>query len=693
MSRNIFWTIKDFFYTHLIMGDDRVQYEYERYVREHLDEHYLNRFKHHRLLLILNIHYRVKRKTAPLLYFDASKRNANVVINENGNYIPQSRLFNQNAPHWLAMEIMPYEIISFDVFDTAIFRPFDNPKTIFYIVGEKLGISGFYQIRINAEKEARATHKVLYGNSEVSIYEIYSIIEEKTGRDATEMVACEKECEIDLCFANPYIRELFDILKFQNKKIVFTTDMYLPMSCLQQILEKNGYIGYEKIYISNELQESKAKGNLFNFILRDFDITSDRMIHIGDSENGDVLQPKIHGIATKRYYNVNGVGQQNRPKGMSNIIGSAYRGIVNAKLYSGFEHYSFAYEYGYEVGGLYILGYMNYIYEKCKTYGIDTIWFLARDGDIYKKIYDRFFALSNVRTEYVLWSRIASSFCRVKKNKEQFINTFVNDKVKSKIPITVGELFASLGVDKLLKLLKEYNLFENSYVCDENRKNIARIISDNWDEIASVIDGKSRNIAAYIKRFIEKSERVAIVDVGWTGTNTKNLYYLIKDLTEGKVYVKIFLAAYTSKSNEYEELKGNIEPYIFSFQKNRDLLDIHFRQNKPTNNLFEILTQATMASFGGISGSDFRFDIPETENYETIQDIQHGISDFTDDYYNAFKNERYMLNISGRDAYIPFAHKLKDINWFKKVFNKFSVSMKTLGNQSEQRNETIADII
>ena len=51
--------MKEFLYDFFVRKNGRVQYEYERYVREHIDEHYLHRLRHLRLLLQLNWFYRL----------------------------------------------------------------------------------------------------------------------------------------------------------------------------------------------------------------------------------------------------------------------------------------------------------------------------------------------------------------------------------------------------------------------------------------------------------------------------------------------------------------------------------------------------------------------------------------------------------------------------------------------------------
>lgn len=197
----------------------------------------------------------------------------------------------------------------------------------------------------------------------------------------------------------------------------------------------------------------------------------------------------------------------------------------------------------------------------------------------------------------------------------------------------------------------------------------------------------------YLKGVVEDNYRIAVVDVGWTGSNILKFRELIQKEVDSRIEITGLIAAYTATTSDYYYTEGLIESYIFSDQHNKDLFDIHHLQKKPVNNLFEILTQAQSPSFIGIEKGSMKFDTPEVENYEQIKDIQCGIQDFNQLWITIFKNYTFMYNISGRDAYLPFAKKIENINWFKEAFPDFTVSMKVMSNRSKQEIETIKDIL
>ena len=57
----------------------------------------------------------------------------NVKTNDSCLAIPDSQLMPRKNPKELAKELAKYDVISFDVFDTCIFRPFSKPTDLFYL--------------------------------------------------------------------------------------------------------------------------------------------------------------------------------------------------------------------------------------------------------------------------------------------------------------------------------------------------------------------------------------------------------------------------------------------------------------------------------------------------------------------------------------------------------------------------------
>jgi HAD superfamily hydrolase (TIGR01549 family) len=100
----------------------------------------------------------------------------------------------------------------------------------------------------------------------------------------------EIDLELEYCYANSYMLEVFNILKENNKTIIATSDMYLPKEIIEKILLKNGFNGFDKIFVSNEYKCNKGDGKLFNIVKKMY--KNKKFIHIGDNYFADVLGAK-----------------------------------------------------------------------------------------------------------------------------------------------------------------------------------------------------------------------------------------------------------------------------------------------------------------------------------------------------------------------------------------------------------------
>ena len=202
---------------------------------------------------------------------------------------PESELSKRMLTHHFAMRLLPYDVISFDIFDTLVLRSFSDPKDLFYIVGKRLDMPEFYNLRIQAEKKAKEFATV--------------------------------QVELQYCKANPYLKQIFDMLVEQQKTIIIVSDMYLPHDMMKRLLEHCGYCKYEKLYVSCDYGYGKNTKGLYQHVLQDY--PGKGIVHIGDNAQADVNCAKECGIEAIHYKNVNEIGRPYRAGGMTELVGSA----------------------------------------------------------------------------------------------------------------------------------------------------------------------------------------------------------------------------------------------------------------------------------------------------------------------------------------------------------------------------------
>ena len=398
--------MKDAWYDFFVRKNEWIRREYERYVIEHIEEHDKLRFLHWLVLLRLNWHYRILRKKTPLLY---ENRDAGKVGNggqEIGNagqkrqkgsgreklpYLKgaESRSTRWTPPHDMVRLLKDYDVVSFDIFDTLIFRPLDLPRHLFWFVGNELDMLNFVNVRTQAENTVRDEKEQREGYREVTIREIYEQIQKETGLDPERGIAAEIETERKLCQANPYMKYVFDTLLALGTRIFLVSDMYLPKEFVEQLLEKCGYAGYEQLLVSCDCQCSKRDGRLFQ-LLKDYAqgarADAPRIVHVGDNPETDIVMAQKMGLETFHYENTTVKGRPYRTDEIPGMVGSAYRGIVNNHLHNGYRRYDAYYEFGFLYGGLFHYGFAQHIHWFAAEHGMEKILFVARDGYIMKQI-------------------------------------------------------------------------------------------------------------------------------------------------------------------------------------------------------------------------------------------------------------------------------------------------------------------
>ncbi len=605
---------------------------------------------------------------------------------------PETRHYKRPSFPFLAKKILVHDIISFDVFDTLLLRPFDDPKSVFYLVGEQLKCPGFYRYRVLAEKQARAKNLAQNDSNEVTLVEIYEQLQRYFIVDPQKAARIEAKIEWELALAHPYVKQIYSMAKNMGKTVIAVTDMYLPKEDIEKMLQKCGY-DMDNIFVSNAYGISKRRGGLYEKVKEAY--PDKRILHIGDNFTADVKMARENQIEAVFMRNVNTLGNPHRAFDMTALVGSAYRGILNNKLCSGMEKLNQYYEYGYSYAGLFVLGYCHFIHEKAKHEKIDKILFLSRDGDILKQAYSKLYP--NAQTEYVYWSRAAATDLTTGRFRNEYLLRYIKYKISRKY--TLAQILASMRLPEMLPHLEAAGFSAETVVTAEIYEELVACFIKHWDLVEAHCLKSEQAAQQYYREKIGDAKKVCVVDVGWAASGFSALRYLIEDRWQigCEVTGAVAGANYLHDQNIIEAplLNGKMDAYFFSQRKNRDL-----KQNHHVGRLYSVFIEMMLASptpsFTGFSYDDngevaFSFDLPETEGYGYIKDIQQGILDFIADYTKAFAKYPYLCNISGADAYEACRFVIARIRYFKRLFGDYPVN-RAVGSNGYAM-ETLKDLI
>ena len=604
----------------------------------------------------------------------------------------------------LARRLLEYDVISFDIFDTLILRTLSKPTDVFMFVGEKLGILNYTTMRRDMEWKLRREKEAKIGSREVTFEEIYEEMEKYCGVDAQKGMEAEFQAELDFCIANPYMKEVFDLLKNYGKTIIIVSDMYFSKQWMEKLLSSCGYEGYDQLFISCEYGFGKRSGKLYQKISEEY-LNGRSVIHVGDNPAVDVEMAQKQGWKAEFYQDIHTRGKKYRPSLMSACIGSAYRATVNIKMHSGAfdseEEKALPYQYGYINGGILILGYVEWIHRQAKQQHMDKILFIARDGWIMKQVYDKLY--DDIPSEYVYLSRNAALKLTCDYNRYDLLRQFVERRIDSEKPYTFREILISMELEHLMPSLEGNGIYGETLLdTKEKVQEVKELLLSKWDQIRNAYQSSKEAFRQYMEPILAGCSHVAAVDTGWRGTCPASLKYMIETMWKKDCKVTgMMMGSCKYKWNNTIPLlrDGSIKTYLFSPEYNDHLARFHYNKNLIHNTCIEFITSAPHPSVKNFARSEdgnyeIRFEEPEQENYRTTELIHQGVLDFVEDYKKYYGDMDMMWNIPALDAYWPirFAMEKRFLAVIKKAFGDYVYNKYVGGLEGKRDMDTFLDM-
>lgn len=561
--------------------------------------------------------------------------------------------------------------VSFDIFDTLITRPFYEPLDMFRIMDKDyrelthndVGIN-FSKIRVISENICRENKRKTDPEcQEVTLDEIYDTIhtQYEISKDVLEKLK-KKECEYEIrfCKRRDTIHELYELALDMGKKVIFTSDMYLPEYVIVKILKENGYAEYTKLYLSSTVKKIKWTGDLYRHVFKDMGLEPGEMIHMGDNFESDYKRakelgmnsihiPKTIDVMTKTNY-TNNLAQpliKSLPFWRDNAESIRFMGIrcmmavVANKLFDNpfktFDHRtdfnSDPYLIGYYALGMYVYGVTKWILDETND-RYDKVSFMARDGYLILESYKIMKELySNPAVEEYLYVSRKALIPVMIVDKLDFYKLSEIIEIQTHSPKNVIKYVKNiLDIDeeKLEKLCKEQNIsYTKKFQNNEEFNRYIKILVDNFYDEARHKE-KREKLKEYFNKIM--GDKPATFDVGYSGRPEFYLTHLC-----GKSIDTLFLNINRDDALEYSKV-GNFK------------LKTYF-DAKPTatGNAYELLFSKLAPSCIGYNITEKGVE-PVFEKYENSYQVEQMVGimqkaaiEFVSDIINIFKQDTDIL--------------------------------------------------
>lgn len=291
----------------------------------------------------------------------------------------------------LLKKIDAYEYVSFDLYDTLVFRATDEPSDVWRIAQDIFNekrktnkVRLFRQKRTLAEKIARKRNGLI----ETNLDDIYRYLPFKEAT-RNELKKIEMMLEESITVQNKEMISVIEYCHQKHKKVLITTDMYLPRSVIESILKKN-QISYDYLFISCEIGRTKYSGLLYPIVLDSLNIDGSKIIHLGDNPISDIQNARNYKIESELRLTSENNTISRWFSELNHIPNSFLRKYIELNLCQR-ENITSEYVIGYANIGPLTYEICKFISAKAKEKKIDTIAFVAREGFLLYEAYKKMF--------------------------------------------------------------------------------------------------------------------------------------------------------------------------------------------------------------------------------------------------------------------------------------------------------------
>ena len=500
-------------------------------------------------------------------------------------------------------------VYSFDVFDTLITRTTAEPKGIFTIMEEILQRDAKYEkyplhlrkhfrdFRVEAEVQARYRAERA-GQEDVTLELIYAQLAHMNylaQEQETELLQLELQTELENCIP---IHENIEKVKELRKKhdIYLISDMYLPSEHIRKmLLSQDAVFGSLPILVSGELGRTKGRGSLYAYFIEKYKINRNEWVHIGDNFSSDYLTAQRFGAKAELYsgYEFSEFEKSLLEHGRREYVVQMVLGTIKNRC---IDADSTEKEIGIRIGGPVLYGYVLWVLQEALRQGIHTLFFMARDGYLLKKMADIIVRQQGLEleTRYLYGSRYAWRVSAVSSNEsdfaawvESYSSFYAFSDLAEELHLTQEEL-----ADYFPRVLQK-----NGKLFSEKEKRMIKniMLSDKklFQKISEKHEKNRKDATAYLKQEYEAAEgKVAFVEVNGSGGTQCCMRQLMDDFYKEQAVTFYYSIA-----------------WFVNFPSPHNIFYKYMYEKLPIDDVVELLTRAPHGQTRGYrQGDDGRWE-------------------------------------------------------------------------------------
>lgn len=567
------------------------------------------------------------------------------------------------------------QCVTFDVFDTVIWRPARAPHHMFLGLGRSLQAQGmlsafidppaFAEARRAAETLARQRKSARGEIWEVTLDEIYRELDACLSVSRSKAIAAEVEFERQNTYPDPIVARLIEWIASKGIKIAFVSDTYFSASDIYKLIEEKLpiKISAEDIFVSCERHVDKERG-LLAHVVRQYGLPPTSILHVGDNHDADHIGAKLIGslpIHLKQFKDLDterfrleehlavALGHDWSCADLHVGVDSVRRHVSLAA--QGFVHASsLASDLAFTTVGPVLTGFVEWVVRRAADLGIKKLFCLTREGLFLSELINTYaehtgaqvFAAPFLSSRAVIYPTLFNN-C----DAEEFRIFFFSRRT----PMTLRSFFNRIGNISLLSefpaSLRDFPLRIGSDVTDT----IIRTLASSDKFRMPILEWAARQRAS-LKIYVDANaaalnlqsgeEIIGLVDLGWTTRSQRVLENALREVGFKNPTIGLYLA--TDSIATEEIARGTLsQGFLFNCGLPRNDAAIILRCK-------EILEQVCSADVGSVKGYGpqgqivFSKNNTHTKQKQFLRDLRNGVRQFLKSYLTLRDNPGYRLS-------------------------------------------------
>ncbi|WP_157957266.1 HAD family hydrolase [Winogradskyella tangerina] len=371
----------------------------------------------------------------------------------------------------------------------------------------------------------------------------------------------DARAEASVQYLDQKVLDTIKYFKSNGGKVYLISDFYGSISLFEKLLEHHGIIDlFDGIYTSSSSELSKYSGTIYEPVLSELDVDPKEAMMIGDNERSDYSNAIKSGLSAyllphKKYTRKNKRNNfGNDKKQLRSVLNALYNKCKRGSAIP-FTEYAIFYHI-----------FAERLYETAKRKNIKDLFFLSREGQYLKKLFDsyqEFTALRSdhkIRTHYLKISRHAALQMSLQDiEKEPF--TFLSKKYSN---ISTEDFLIAVNCPDELResIINDLNVDGKASVEGFFSSSIFESLKQNKSFLNYYDKHRSESRKAfetYIQSFgadIE-NEGIHLADIGWGGTMQEAIYTFFDE--------KIPVTGYYLGLNEIYDIQPLTKRYGLNF--------------------------------------------------------------------------------------------------------------------------------